>query len=156
MSSEAYVRVGERGLLVGDEEVPVYSGAVHYWRLERDQWGHILDQVQQLGFNMIETYIPWSVHEIAPGVFDWGTSDPRKDVEAFCQLCEARGLYLLVRPGPLINAELTDFGFPEWVLLDPDVQARTAVGSLHLDAAWGFHPPRPFPVPSYASPAFYA
>jgi beta-galactosidase len=50
---------------------------------------------------------------------------------------------------------LTDFGFPEWVLLDPDVQAHTAHGSLHLDAAWGLHPPRPFPVPSYASPAFY-
>ncbi len=61
----------------------------------------------------------------------------------------------MVRPGPLINAELTDFGFPEWVLLDPEVQAQTAVGSLHLDAAWGFHPPRPYPVPSYASPKFY-
>jgi beta-galactosidase len=55
----------------------------------------------------------------------------------------------------LINAELTDFGFPEWVLLDPAVQARTSVGSLHLDAAWGFHPPHQFPVPSYASEAFY-
>ena len=64
-------------------------------------------------------------------------------------------MYLLVPPGPLINAELTDFGFPEWILLDPAIQARTAVGSLHLDAAWGFHPPRPYPVPSYASPAFY-
>jgi beta-galactosidase len=36
------------------------------------------------------------------------------------------------------------------------VQARTALGSLHLDAAWGLHPPRPFPVPSYASEAFYS
>jgi beta-galactosidase len=105
---------------------------------------------------MVETYIPWAVHEIAPGSFDWGTLDARKDVEAFLRLCEERGLWLLARPGPLINAELTDFGFPEWVLLDPAVQARTAVGSLHLDAAWGFHPPRPFPVPSYASEAFYA
>ena len=33
--------------------------------------------------------------------------------------CEARNLWLLVRPGPLINADLTDFGFPEWVLIGP-------------------------------------
>lgn len=139
----------------GAREVPVYAGTVHYWRLERDRWAAILDQVRALGFGMVETYIPWSVHEVAPGVYDWGQDDPRKDVEAFMQLCEARGLWLLVRPGPLINAELTDFGFPEWVLLDPEVQARTALGSLHLDAAWGLHPPRPFPVPSYAGEAFY-
>lgn len=149
------VSLTERGLDIDGTLVPVYSGSVHYWRLERERWPLILDRAQALGFNMIETYIPWSVHETAPGVFDWGTDDPRKDVEAFCRLCEARGISLMVRPGPLINAELTDFGFPEWVLLDPAVQARTAVGSLHIDAAFGFHPPRPYPVPSYASPAFY-
>ncbi len=149
------VTLTERGLDIDGKSVPVYSGSLHYWRIARERWPLVLDRVQALGFGMIETYIPWSVHEIAPGEFDWGTIDPRKDVEAFCQLCEARGLYLLVRPGPLINAELTDFGFPEWVLLDPEVQAHTAVGSLHLDAASGFHPPRPFPVPSYASPKFY-
>ncbi len=149
------VTLTERGLDIDGKEVPVYSGSLHYWRIERDRWPLVLDQAQSLGFGMIETYIPWSVHEISPGVFDWGTIDPRKDFEAFCQLCEERGLWLMVRPGPLINAELTDFGFPEWVLLDPDVQEQTALGSLHLDAAWGLHPPRPFPVPSYASPVFY-
>ncbi len=150
------VQLTEIGLTIAGQEVPVYSGALHYWRLERELWPQILDRVQELGFGMVETYIPWSVHEIQPGSFDWGTIDPRKDVETFIRLCEERGLWLLVRPGPLINAELTDFGFPEWVLLDPAVQARTSVGSLHLDAAWGLHPPHQFPVPSYASEAFYA
>lgn len=143
------------GLHVADREVPVYSGTVHYWRLERDKWPVILDQVKALGFAMIETYIPWSVHETRPGHFDWGSTDPRKDVDAFMRLCEERGLWLLVRPGPLINAELTDFGFPEWVLLDPEVQARTALDTIHLDAAWGLHPPYQFPVPSYASERFF-
>ncbi len=119
-------------------------------------WSYILDQVKALGFEMVETYIPWSVHETEPGVYDWGQVDPRKNVEAFMELCEEKGLWLIVRPGPLINAELTDFGFPEWVLLDPEVQARTANGTVHFDAAWGLHPPRPFPVPSYASEQFYA
>ncbi len=149
------VTLTERGLDIDGKAVSVYSGTVHYWRLERERWSLILDRVQALGFNMIETYVPWSTHETSPGVFDWGTVDCRKDFEAFCEACEAHGIYLMVRPGPLINAELTDFGFPAWVLLDPEVQAHTALGSLHIDAAYGFHPPQPYPVPSYASPAFY-
>ncbi|HET8843975.1 MAG TPA: beta-galactosidase, partial [Ktedonobacteraceae bacterium] len=149
------VQLTDTGLSIDGQEVPIYSGSVHYWRLERDLWPQILDRVQELGFGVIETYIPWSVHEIAPGSFDWGEQDNRKDVEAFMSLCEERGLWLLVRPGPLINAELTDFGFPEWVLLDPAVQSHSAAGSLHLDAAWGLHPPHQFPVPSYASRKFY-
>jgi beta-galactosidase len=123
--------------------------------LERDKWSEILDQVLGLGFGMVETYIPWSVHETSPGVFDWGETDARKDIEGFMRLCEEKEIYLLVRPGPLINAELTDFGYPEWVLLDPAVQARTALDTIHFDAAHGLHPPHQFPVPSYASEAFY-
>ena len=149
------VTLTHHGLEIAGKAVPVYSGSVHYWRLERALWPKILDRVRELGFGMIETYIPWSVHETAPGVHDWGQIDDRKDIDAFMSLCEARGLWLMVRPGPLINAEMTDFGYPEWVLLDPAVQARSAGGSLHLDAAWGLHPPRPFPVPSYASEAFF-
>jgi beta-galactosidase len=149
------VEVTETGLLVEGTHVPVYSGAVHYWRLERERWPSILDRVKSLGFGMVETYIPWSVHEPSPGVFDWGEVDPRKNVEAFMRLCEERGMWLLVRPGPLINAELTDFGFPEWVLMDPCVQSCTALDTVHLDAAWGLHPPKPYPVPSYASERFF-
>lgn len=143
------------GLDINGQHVPVYSGTIHYWRLERDRWPLILDRAKELGFQMIETYIPWSIHEIEPNLFDWGQIDPRKEVEAFMRLCEDKGLWLLVRPGPLINAELTDFGFPEWVLLDPEVQARTSVGGIHFDAMAGLHPPHQFPVPSYASEKFF-
>jgi len=149
------VTLTTNGLAIAGQEVPVYSGSVHYWRLERSLWPTILDQVLALGFTMIETYIPWSIHETSPGHYDWGQEDERKNIEAFMRLCEERGIWLIARPGPLINAELTNFGFPTWVLYNPEVQARTAVDSPHLDAAWGLHPPLPFPVPSYASEVFY-
>ena len=103
------VTLTDTGLQIGNEVVPVYSGTVHYWRLERNLWPAILDRVKELGFGMIETYIPWSIHEIERGVFDWGQIDDRKDIEAFINLCEEKKLWLQVRPGPLINAELTYF-----------------------------------------------
>jgi beta-galactosidase len=149
------ITLNNNGLELDGQTIPVYSGTIHYWRLDRAKWGLILDQAKALGFNMVETYIPWSVHETSPGHYDWGQVDDRKDVEAFIKLCEERQLHLIVRPGPLINAELTGFGYPEWVLMDPAVQARTALNTIHYDAAWGLHPPHPFPVPSYASEAFY-
>ena len=149
------VALTREGLLIDGKFVPVYAGAVHYWRLEKALWPKILDQVKGLGFGMIETYIPWSVHETSPGYYDWGQEDERKNIEAFMELCEAKGIWLMVRPGPLINAELTHFGFPDWVILDPAVQARTSGGSLHIDAAFGLHPPHQYPVPSYASEAFF-
>ena len=149
------VTLSDRGLVIDGKHVPVYSGSVHYWRLERALWPKILDRVIELGFGMVETYIPWSMHEIEPGVYDWGEIDDRKDVEAFMRLCEEKGLWLIVRPGPLINAELTDFGFPEpgcsTILL---CRREPPVAPFTIDAAWGLHPPKPFPVPSYASEVF--
>ena len=102
---------------------------------------------------MIETYIPWWPTK-PRRADDWGQDDPRKDVAAFRAVRRARAM-AAGAPRPADRRRTNRFRFPEWVLLDPAVQAHTAVGSLHLDAAWGLHPPRPFPVPSYASEVFY-
>ncbi len=107
------VAVTPHGLEIDDSLLPIYSGSVHYWRLERQLWSAILDHVKDMGFRIVETYIPWSIHETEPGAFDWGQRDPSKDLDAFLSLCEQKGLRILARPGPHINAELTLFGYPE-------------------------------------------
>jgi Glycosyl hydrolases family 35 len=136
-----------RGLDVGGQVVPLVSGAVHYWRLDRARWPQILDRVLDLGFRMIETYVPWSVHEEAPGRFDF-TGD--RDIEAFAALAADKGLHLIVRPGPHINSELPDYGFPRRVLWDPQCQALSPLGTPVLCPS----PAHYFPAPSYASPVF--
>jgi beta-galactosidase GanA len=100
----------------------------------------------------VETYVPWSVHELEAGRFDFGELDRRKDVGAFLDLAHTLGLRAIVRPGPHINAELTHFGIPERVLLDPQCQARSPRGNPVML----YFPPRMFPVPSYASEAYLA
>lgn len=137
-----------RGLTLGQETLPLYSGALHYWRHNRRDWPRLLDGVREMGFRFIETYVPWSVHEPEPGRYDFAGD---RDLGAFLTLCEARGLYVLVRPGPHINAEMTLFGYPAWVLWDAQVQAQGPQGTPVIYP----HFARPFPIPSYASEKLY-
>lgn len=150
-SSDARVRITSEGLDVDGQTLPLMSGAMHYWRLNPDKWGAILDQIKGMGYRIVETYIPWSVHECADGSFDFGGRTRERDLDAFFEQIAQRDMYVLVRPGPHINSELTDFGFPARVLSNPDIQMKTATGTV----AWfpGF--PRPFPIPSYGSEVFY-
>ena len=138
------------GIVVGGEVVPLYSGSVHYWRLEREVWKAALVETKKLGVRIIDTYIPWGVHETSPGEADFGQIDPRLDVTAFLRLAHELGLYAIVRPGPHINAELTFFGIPERIVWDPACQARSPQDNpVVLPMV-----PVAFPVPSYASEAF--
>lgn len=139
------------GLLIGGEFVPLLSGSVHYWRLDPRDWKACLEACKALGTRLIDVYIPWSVHETAPGVFDFGRIDARHDVRAFVRLAHELGLYVIARPGPHINAELTHFGIPERVVWDPDCQAKSRTNSPVMLPMLPFA----FPVPSYASDAFH-
>ena len=112
------VTIQNGSIVIDGQEVSLYGGAVHYWRLERDLWDGILDSVKGMGFTMISIYIPWEVHEIEKGRFDFGEVNPANDIDAFLTLCEQKGFRIVVRPGPQINSELTWFGYPKRILAD--------------------------------------
>ena len=130
--------------------LPLWAGAMHYWRHPRSEWRAGLLAMKAMGLRLLDTYVPWGVHETAPGEYDFGAVDSRLDVAGFLRMAHEVGLACVLRPGPHINAELTYFGIPERVVWDAECQARTAGG----------HPvmlpmvPVAFPVPSYASDAF--
>lgn len=153
MEARQRTRFDERGLTIvapgGERRLPFYAGAMHYWRVDPKRWAACLKSIHALGLTCVETYVPWRVHEPTPGVYDW--SGPN-DLSRFLDLARAAGLCAVLRPGPHVNAELTAFGFPDHILANPDIQARTAHGT----PAWLPSPPRAWPVPSYASAAFHA
>jgi beta-galactosidase len=137
-----------RGLQVGADVHPLVSGAVHYWRIDPARWEAVLDAVVDLGLGMVETYVPWSVHEV-DGVVRF---DGRLGVARFLQLAAERGLLAIVRPGPHINAELSDFGFPGRVLWDPACQALGPVLTPVIQHSRAGY----FACPSYSSSTFLA
>ncbi|MBN8612299.1 MAG: beta-galactosidase [Deltaproteobacteria bacterium] len=147
----AKVAITAHGLRVGDREIPIHAGAMHYWRLDREAWRPAMKELHALGLPIVETYVPWQVHEIAPGNYDFGRVDPKKDLRAFVELAQELGLFVFLRPGPHINSEMTWFGLPERIVYDKACQARSpSQGPVVLA-----FPPRMFPVPSYASRTYF-
>ena len=142
------ISVGNGEFRIGDRRTPLYGGAVHYWRLDRDKWDGILESVKEMGFTMVSIYIPWEIHEIERGKFDFTGN---KDIDAFLTLIESKGLNIVARPGPQINSELTWFGYPGRILADPELQALNGQGTKAVLT----QVPRPIPAVSYAVDKFF-
>jgi len=140
----------DRGLLRTEgERFRWLSGSVHYWRHDPRDWERVLDGVLDLGLNMIDTYVPWEVHERADGSLDFSGA---LDVARFLELAHARGLRASIRPGPACGAELATHGYPRHIVSRPECQGLRCSGRPYiLPSASHF-----FPVPSYASSAFRA
>jgi beta-galactosidase len=147
-ASEAPHCPGKKG-----EIVPLWAGAMHYWRHAPEDWGPCLDAMKAMGLRLVDTYVPWGVHETGaePRTFDFGERYGRLDVARFIRLCGEKGMHVIARPGPHINAELTYFGLPERVVWDRECQARTPRDNPVILPLV----PVAFPVPSYASDAFH-
>ena len=100
----------------------ILSGAIHYFRIDPDDWYHSLFNLKALGFNTVETYVPWNAHEPHKGQFDFSG---RLDIERFIQTAQSLGLYMIVRPSPFICAEWEFGGLPAW-LLEEDMWIRSS------------------------------
>ncbi|MGT2682236.1 glycoside hydrolase family 35 protein [Streptococcus porci] len=106
---------------LNDRPFKILSGAIHYFRIHPDDWYHSLYNLKALGFNTVETYIPWNLHEPKKGDF---RSQGILDFERFLTLAQELGLYAIVRPSPYICAEWEWGGLPAW-LLEENVRVRS-------------------------------
>lgn len=100
------------------DEKPVFimAGEIHYYRLDPSEWQPRIDELKAAGFNTVSTYIPWVCHEHMEGDIDLtGKYHPRHNIKAFIELCEKNDLFLFLRPGPFIMAEMKNDGIPHWV-----------------------------------------
>ncbi|WP_281183255.1 glycoside hydrolase family 35 protein [Staphylococcus schleiferi] len=100
----------------------ILSGAVHYFRIPRKDWQHSLYNLKALGFNTVETYVPWNFHETQKGNFEF---EGNKDLKYFIELAQQEGLYVIVRPSPYICAEWEFGGLPAWLLNDRTMRIRS-------------------------------
>lgn len=106
------------------------GGEVHYFRLARSLWRERLQQLKDCGCNTLATYVPWLWHELPDGTRDLtDRTHEQRDLAGFLDLAAEMGLYVLVRPGPFIMAEIKNEGVPYRVYDPPGVLPTTWDGA---------------------------
>lgn len=115
------VTYNKESFLIDGEEIRIISGAIHYFRVVPEYWEDRLRKLKACGFNTVETYMPWNLHEEKKGQFNFKGI---LDIERFIQLAQDLDLYVIVRPGPYICAEWEFGGLPSWLLAEPGLKLR--------------------------------
>ncbi|WP_051388849.1 beta-galactosidase [Arthrobacter sp. 35W] len=110
-----------KSFMVDGERLNVWSGEFHYWRLPgTDDWRDMFQKMRASGFNAVSLYFFWGLHSTEPGKFDFTGI---KDIGLLLTMAEEEGLYVIARPGPYINAEVSMGGLPAYL-------SKNGAGSL--------------------------
>ncbi|GAB1217937.1 hypothetical protein ATERTT37_007180 [Aspergillus terreus] len=118
---------------VHGQRIFVFSGEFHYWRIPvPGLWRDILEKIKAAGFTAFAFYSSWGYHAPNNHTVDFSTG--ARDITPIYELAKELGMYIIVRPGPYVNAEASAGGYPLWV-------TTGAYGSLRNDdarytAAW--------------------
>lgn len=108
--------------LLDGKPFTILSGAIHYFRVDPADWRHALYNLKAMGFNTVETYVPWNLHEARPDEFDFSG---RLSLARFLDEAAELGLWAIVRPSPFICAEWEWGGLPAWLLTDRTMRPRS-------------------------------
>ena len=111
----------DKTFLMDGEPYTIVSGAMHYFRIPREYWHDRLTKLKECGFNTVETYTCWNLHEKREGEFDFSGM---LDVAAYADEAASLGLNLILRPGPYICSEWEFGGLPAWLLKYGDMAIR--------------------------------
>ncbi|MBP1996846.1 glycoside hydrolase family 35 protein [Paenibacillus eucommiae] len=106
---------------MNNNPIQLVSGAIHYFRIVPEYWRDRLVKLKACGFNTVETYVAWNIHEPEEGSFCF---EGMADLVRFIETAAEVGLYVIVRPSPYICAEWEFGGLPAWLLRYPDLRLR--------------------------------
>ena len=83
-----------------------------------------VNNIIEFRFQSSNSYVQWSLHNPQDGVYKW---EGIADVVKFIELATAEGLYIILRPGPYVCAEIDNGGLPYWLATKyPGIQVRSS------------------------------
>ncbi|RAV19912.1 glycoside hydrolase family 35 protein [Paenibacillus contaminans] len=107
--------------MLDGKPIQLISGAIHYFRVVPEYWRDRLLKLKACGFNTVETYVAWNIHEPKEGQFNF---EGIADIVRFIEIAGELGLHVIVRPSPYICAEWEFGGLPAWLLADSNIRLR--------------------------------
>ncbi|WP_037577082.1 beta-galactosidase [Phaeacidiphilus oryzae] len=112
--------------LLDGKPFQIRSGEIHPSRIPVPYWRQRIRMAKAMGLNTVSLYVMWNYHEYREGHFDFRTGN--RDIAGFIRLCQAEGMWVLLRPGPYVCGEWDLGGIPAWLLRYPDIRLRTDSG----------------------------
>jgi len=100
------------GFFDNGQPVFFHGGEIQYFRIPEEQWEDVILKAKNGGLNCIATCVYWGIHEPKDNVWNF---EGRYDIKRFLSICRKHGLYVILRIGPIINAETRNAGLPQWV-----------------------------------------
>jgi len=124
---------------IGKETYSPFSAELHYFRIDKRYWSICFERIRKAGFHIIATAVPWNVHQDHTKHVDFsGLDDPRKDLIVFLELAREFGFKVILRPGPMVFAQLPYAGLPRTLFTDIKLFARNSRGEhIKLPDAYG-------------------
>ncbi|MFI8537089.1 beta-galactosidase [Streptomyces aquilus] len=100
-------------LLVDGRRLALWPGEMHLFRLPSPSlWRDVLEKMRAHGYNAVSLSVAWNYHSPAPGTYDFTGV---RDLDRFLRTAAATGLYVVLRPGPHLGADIDAGGFPGWL-----------------------------------------
>ncbi|CAG9945472.1 unnamed protein product [Clonostachys rosea f. rosea IK726] len=99
---------------VNGQRLFIFSGEFHPWRFPVPElWRDLLEKIKAAGFNAFSIYNSWGYHSASPDALDFTSGG--HDFTPIMTLAKELGMYIIIRPGPYVNAETNAGGFPLWL-----------------------------------------
>ena len=106
------IELDKNGFKLNGEYTLLRGGSLQWFKIPETEWADRLQRFKASGFNTIDLYVAWNLHEPRPGEFDFETYDLAK----FLDMAHELGLYIYLRPGPYFTNEWNGGGVPSWLI----------------------------------------
>ncbi|TRY20297.1 glycosyl hydrolase family 35 [Tessaracoccus rhinocerotis] len=105
----------KNSFMIDGERLQIWSGELHHWRVpSEDGWRDVLQKLRASGYNAVSLYFFWGMHQsVEGGEFDF--SAPH-NIDRLLEMAAEEGLYVIARPGPYVNAEISMGGLPGFMV----------------------------------------
>jgi len=126
------VRFDNYSLILRGQRIFLHSGEFHTFRLPVPSlWPDILQKAKAAGLNSISVYTHMGLINPSRGVVDFGGF---RALQPLFDAAKEAGIWIVVRPGPYINAETSAGGIAHWTTSEVAGQLRT--NATDWNAAW--------------------
>lgn len=124
------IKYDAKSMIINNKRIILFGGEMHYFRIPHQLWEDRLLKIKNAGCNFVSLYVPWNWHEPEKGEELW---EGDHDLDHLLRLCKKNKLYVIIKPGPYINADWDCGGFPHWVLYNIEQESLRVNNEEYLN-----------------------